>query len=121
MIDILEGFPDNVLAAACRGHVTQKDYETVLIPLIERKLQAHEKLRIYYEIGEDFSTIDPAAVFEDIKVGMSHLSRWERFAVVTDVEWIKMTMGTFGFFFPVEMKVFSLAEGHEARNWIVGS
>lgn len=121
MIEILDGFPDNVLAAACKGHVTREDYETVLIPTLDEKLKSHEKLRIYYEIAEDFSTIDPAAVFEDMKVGMGHLTRWERFAVVTDVEWIRTTMRAFGFLFPVEMKIFDLTEKQEARAWISGA
>jgi hypothetical protein len=28
-------------------------------------------------------------VWEDIKVDTEHFTRWERMAVVTDVEWIK--------------------------------
>jgi hypothetical protein len=32
MIEVLEGFGDNIAAYACHGHVTKADYETVLIP-----------------------------------------------------------------------------------------
>ena len=32
MIKILEGFPDNVIAASAAGRVTRQDYEAVLIP-----------------------------------------------------------------------------------------
>jgi hypothetical protein len=52
-------------------------------------LKNHEKLRLYYETAADFSGIDPGAVWEDIKVGMEYFTRWERMAVVTDIEWIK--------------------------------
>jgi hypothetical protein len=37
-----------------------------------------------------FSGIDAGAVWEDFRVGMEHLSRWERMAVVTDVEWLRL-------------------------------
>ena len=95
MIKVLTGFPDSVLAFACHGHVTKQDYESVLIPTVEKALDAHEKVRIYYEISPDFAGIDPGAVWEDFKTGMGHLSRWERFAVVTDVDWIRHTMHLF--------------------------
>jgi hypothetical protein len=119
MIEALEDFPDNVVAFACRGHVTRQDYESVLVPTVEKKLEEHEKLRVYYEIGADFDGIDPGAVLEDIKVGMGHLSRWERIAVVTDINWIKQTMRAFGFLIPAEMKFFPMSEVQSARDWII--
>jgi SpoIIAA-like len=44
----------------------------------------------------DLAGIDPGAMWEDFKVGMEHFTRWERIAVVTDVEWIKNTIKIFG-------------------------
>ena len=36
MIKILEGFPDNVIAASAVGRVTRQNYEEVLIPRLRR-------------------------------------------------------------------------------------
>lgn len=36
MIEALTGFPDNVAAFVCHGHVTRTDNETVLIPDVEK-------------------------------------------------------------------------------------
>jgi hypothetical protein len=119
MIEPLPDFPDSVIAFACRGHVTREDYEATLIPAVEAALERHDKLRLYYEIGADFSGIDPAAVWEDFKVGVEHWLRWERIAVVTDVEWIGQTMRVFSFLFPGEMRVFPTADAAQARRWIV--
>ena len=121
MIEPLPDFPDNVVAMACRGHVTRKDYETVLIPAVEAALGKHDKVRLYYEIGPDFTGIDPAAVWEDFSIGMSHLTRWERIAVVTDVDWIRNTMQFFRFLLPGEMRVVPVAEAGKARDWISAS
>ena len=118
MIEALTGFPENVAAFACKGHVTRDDYETVLVPAIESALAMNDKLRIYYEIGDDFYSIDPGAVFEDIKVGMGHLSHLERIAVVTDVDWIRLTMRAFAFLIPARMQFFATAGRDEARAWI---
>lgn len=119
MIEILNDFPDNVVALACRGHVTRRDYETVLIPLVERTLERHEKVRLYYRIGADFTGIAPGAVWEDFVVAMEHLTRWERVAVVTDVEWISQATRIFGFLIPGEVKVFPTAEAATARDWLI--
>jgi hypothetical protein len=119
MIEMLTEFPKHVLAFACRGHVSRKEYLEVLTPAVERALQQQEKLRLYYEIGADFQGIDPSAVWEDIKVGMGHLDRWERIAVVTDVTWIEKAMKVFGFLIPGDVRFFPIAKAETARAWIV--
>ena len=86
MIEHLTNFPDNVLAFVCKGRVTKADYDTVLVPAVIQTLKTRNKVRLYYETSGDFTGIDPGAMWEDFKVGMEHLSRWERIAVVTDVE-----------------------------------
>ena len=69
MIRMLTGFPDDVLAVACEGHVTRRDYEDVLIPAVTAALQRHPKLRVYYEVTPQFTGIDAAAVWEDFQLG----------------------------------------------------
>jgi len=118
MIEVLDDFPAGVLAFACHGHVTRRDYESVLIPRVNQALQEHEKLRLYYEIDADFEGIDPGAVWEDTLVGLKHLTRWERVAVVTDVDWIRRAMSFFGFLMPGEFKVYPTAGAADAREWI---
>lgn len=119
MIDPLPGFPDNVLAFACRGRVTRADYETVLVPAVERALARQGRVRLYYAIGGDFAGFDAGAVWEDFKVGMEHLTRWERVAVVTDVAWIRHAVQLFSFLMPAKVKVFPAAEADQARTWII--
>lgn len=86
MIEQLSAFPDNVLAFVGSGRVTRADYDTVLVPAVEQAFARHDRVRLYYKIGADFAGIDLGALWEDFKVGVEHLARWERVAVVTDVE-----------------------------------
>ena len=97
MITLLAGFPDDVLAVKCEGHVTRKDYEDVLIPAATRALQHHSKVRVYYEVALEFAGIDAGAVWEDFLAGVGHWSRWERIAVVSDVEWIRQAVNALRF------------------------
>ena len=118
MIEMLAGFPENVLAVACHGRVTREDYDGVLIPAVDAALASHARLRLYYEIARDFEGIDAGAVLEDVKVGVEHIARWERMAVVSDVEWIRNTIRAFGFLLPGRVGVFHLGEADRARAWI---
>jgi len=118
MIELLTGFPDNVVAVSGKGRITRNDYDTVLIPAVEAALKTHDKVRLYYEIGPDFGGYDPAAAWEDLKLGMEHFTRWQRVALVTDVDWIKNTMQIFSFIMPGDMRVFPTVNAKDARAWI---
>jgi len=118
MIERLQGFPANVLGFACHGVVKRQDYDTVLVPAVHEALKSHDKLRLYYEVAADFTAIEPGAVWEDFKTGMEHLTRWERMAVVTDVDWIKHAMQFFSFMLPGELRTFPLSQAAQARAWV---
>ena len=116
MIEVLSGFPENVVACAATGHVTGKDYDTVLIPAVA--LAKHDKIRCYYELGKEFAGMEAGAAWRDFTVGVEHLARWERVAVVTDVEWIAHTMNAFRFLMPGAVRVFPTSAKAEARRWV---
>jgi hypothetical protein len=118
MIELLKDFPGNVVGLVAKGHVTRDDYQKVVIPAVERALAQHDKVRLYYAIGSDFSGIDPGAMWADTKLGMGHFLRWERIAVVTDVDWIRLSVSAFGFLMPAAVNVYSTAEAETARKWI---
>jgi hypothetical protein len=121
MIRISSEFPDNVVAIACEGRVTRKDYDDVLVPAVKSVLQRHQKIRLYYEITPQFSSIEPGAIWEDFILGVETLFRWERVAVVTEVAWIRHAVNAFRFLMPAEVRVFGLDEAAAARDWIVAS
>jgi hypothetical protein len=121
MITTLSDFPSNVLAISGSGQITRGDYRDVVEPAVEKLVRDQGKIRVYYRIEADYAGIAPTAIWEDFKVGMSHLSRWERVAVVTDIEWIRHTVRLFGFMIPAEIRTFPLAEAASAREWIVAA
>jgi hypothetical protein len=119
MIEILEGFPDNnVLAVSAKDRVKEKDYDDVLIPKLKERLDRYERVRCYYELGPEYSGINLEAMWKDFLLGVRHLSRWERVAVVADVGWIRSAMRAFRFVVPGQMRTFSTSQASDARNWI---
>ncbi|MFY9655390.1 MAG: STAS/SEC14 domain-containing protein [Methylocystis sp.] len=118
MIETLRDFPADTVAVRCSGFVTKADYDQVLVPEVEQALKTNERLRLYYEIAPDFSGISTGAMWEDFWVGMQHLRRWKRIAVVTDVHWIEQMVLMFSFLLPGATRVFRAGEVGEARAWL---
>ncbi|HEX3457600.1 MAG TPA: STAS/SEC14 domain-containing protein [Candidatus Baltobacteraceae bacterium] len=118
MIELLSGFPDNVVACSGKGWITRDDYERVLIPSVERALGRNPRVRCYYELGPDYLGFYADAAWEDFKLGIEHLTRWERVAIVTDVEWVRLATNAFRFLVPGDVRVFSNNDRDEARRWI---
>jgi hypothetical protein len=118
MISLLDGFSNDVVAIAAHGHITADDYKTVLIPRVDAVLKTHPKVRLYYELGPDFSGFAPGAVWEDFVVGVEHLTRWERVAVVTDLAWINLAMAAFTFVAPGWARTFLTRDAAQAKAWI---
>lgn len=118
MIKLLAGFPANVVALSASGEVTRADYEKVVAPAVDRVLAQNDRVRLFYEIGPDFTGFDLGAMWSDTKVGMGHYLKWERIVVVTDVDWLKFSVLAFGFLMPAQVKVFPSAEVGAAREWI---
>jgi hypothetical protein len=121
LIELLAGFPNDILGFAYKGHVTKADYETVVIPAVVKALETRKKLRLYFALQSDFSGIDAGAVWEDLKAGISHLTRWERVAVVTDIHWVEQTMRFVNILLPCPMKTFPTSEDAQARVWIAAA
>lgn len=119
MIKRIEDLPDNVLGYEAIGKVTDKDYEEIIIPEVERIAKSFDNIRFLYLIGDKFEGFTPMAMWDDAKTGLKNLTRWEKVALVSDVDWIKNGVKVFGHLISAEVKVFDLGELPEARKWIV--
>lgn len=119
MIEVLSGFPPTVMGFAYKSQVTKEDYEYVLIPAVERALADYKKVRLYFQIDPDFAGMEAGAFWDDFKLGMGYLFRWDRIAVVTDVEWIRHTFKAFSFVIPCATRVFRLEEVSTATEWVI--
>jgi SpoIIAA-like len=121
MIEILADFPENIVAVAGHGVITRADYQKILVPQVEQALRKHSKIRFYYELGREFSGMEAGAMWEDFKVGFEHITRWERIAVVTDVEWIRHAINAFRILLPGSVRVFGTSETAQAHTWITAT
>jgi len=118
MIELLSGFPENVVAVSAKGNLQRQDYVAVLEPAVEAAFAKHSKVRFYYELGPELHGVQAGAAWEDLKVGVRHWTAWERIAVVTDIEWIRHSINAFAFLMPGRVRTFPQAEAEAAHTWI---
>ena len=118
MLETIQPSTGNVVAVRAAGKVTGDDYETVLIPQIEEKLKSYDKIRLLYQLGPEFEGYEAEAIWDDTKVGLKHLTAFEKIAIVTDSEWIIRAVKAFGFMMPGEVRLFANGELTEAQSWI---
>jgi hypothetical protein len=121
MIEPLEGMPPGVVGLRASGKVSADDYKQVLAPTLERALADGGKVRLVYELGPDYGGFEAGGVWQDLRLGASHFSSFERVALVTDVDWIRHAANALGFLMPGEIKVFPLAEQGAAAAWAAAS
>ncbi|CAB3803913.1 hypothetical protein LMG28688_05869 [Paraburkholderia caffeinitolerans] len=119
MIELLRDMPEGVAGFVAKQRVTRRDYERVVLPVMQTLFAVHGKIRCYYELGDEFSGMDGGAIWEDFKLGFEHPTRWERVAVVSDVEWLRVAINLLRFVISGEIRVFPTALSDEARAWVV--
>jgi len=121
MIEPLDDMPPGTIGFRATGHVTRDDYHDVLLPPMRAAAEAGD-VRMVFAVGPGFEQLEPGALLEDSKVGltlgMGHLRAWKRTAVVTDVEWIKKSIHMFTWLTPGEVQVFELDQLEDAKAWV---
>ena len=120
MIERIPGLPAGVLGLRASGQVSAADYETVLIPAVEEAFAQRAKVRLIYQIANDFTGFDWGAMWDDARVGLRHLAGWERVAVVTDVAWIRASMALFALAMPGMVRMFDGGDLDAAIAWTTG-
>jgi hypothetical protein len=118
MVEMIPDLPDDVLGFTAKGKVTADDYESLIIPTVERMFAREGKVRFLYHLGEEFTGFEGAAMWDDAKLGLKHLRGWEKMALVSDVEWIRAAIKAFGLVIPGHVRVFHNQELPEAKRWV---
>jgi hypothetical protein len=118
MLELMSGMPDTVVAVRATGQVSGADYKTVLIPAIEEKFQTCDRIRFLYFIDAEFKKFTTTALWDDARVGLHHLTGFERIAVCSDVSWIRTMVKGIAIAMPATLRLFETGELEAAKTWI---
>ena len=119
MLQPIAALPEGVLGFEASGEIQPSDYRDTLMPAVRDVWERGDEIRIVL-VFERWSGMSSGAVWEDLKVGMKHLTKWKRIALVTDLDWMITVTSLFGWMTPGELKRFPVAERDRAIAWVAG-
>lgn len=105
-----------VVEVTVSGKLTKDDYEQ-FVPVIERRIAEHGKVRILVRM-HDFHGWDAGALWDDLRFDARHFNDIERLAIVGDKAW-EHGMALFCKpFTTAEIRYFEREHEDEARTWL---
>jgi hypothetical protein len=120
VVEMLE-MPAGSIGFRVSGKITRDEYQAFLPP-VNQAIAEGRRLNFLIETADDFSGLDAAALWDDVKaagsIGLGHHSSWHRIAVVTDKDWMRHAVSAFGWLSPGELKVFEPGQLDEAKAWV---
>jgi hypothetical protein len=122
LIERIDEMPAGTVGLRAEGKLSKEDYVEQLEPALREGIDSGE-LRLVFVLS-DFDGLEPTAWFEDAKTGLGAIVRdhsaWNRFALVTDVDWVAKAFRLFTWATPGEVKIFWLDELDQAKAWVAG-
>jgi hypothetical protein len=116
MLQPLENLPAGVIGFEAVGELQASDYQDILLPAVRASWDRGEDVRIVL-VFERFDGMSGGAAWQDLKMGVDHLTHWKRIALVTDLDWMITVASLFGWMTPGELRRFPLAEREQAVAW----
>jgi hypothetical protein len=124
VVEQLADMPRGTIGVRMSGKVTGDEYHELVDPVLEA-LDRGEQVRYLVVTDPDFEGLDLDALWQDVKtagsVGLKHRKAWERFAVVTDKDWMRRAIGAFGWLSPGELRVFDPDQLEDAKSWVAAT
>jgi hypothetical protein len=118
MVTIITDVPHDVAGFSLTGKITGHDYETIVIPKIDEVAEQSGKVRFLLVLNTSIGNFNIKAIWDDVKVGLKHLSKWHKTAIVSDEKGVNLFTDTLGQLIPGETKSFTLAEVEKAKEWV---
>ena len=116
MLTLHEHPGTNVIEFSVNGGITKTEFQNIA-DKIDAVIALYGNVRLI-EVIHKIGSIEPAALWADLKFGPSHLKYFTHVAVVADQKWIEWITKASRPFLSAQMRVFHINEIDDARTWI---
>ncbi|MDQ1163027.1 STAS/SEC14 domain-containing protein [Chryseobacterium sp. SORGH_AS_0447] len=117
MITIIPEAPENVAAFSATGDVTKEDFQNLVLPHVQRKVDEYNELNYLLYLDTDLDKFTMGAWLQDAILGLKNLTQWNRAAIVTDKEGVQNFTDIFSVVMPGEFKSFPKGNLYNALYW----
>lgn len=107
----------NLITASGSGRISHEDYTERLIPALEAAVKDAGKVNLLYLLGPEFEGFDMQAMWDDTRLGMTHLNDFKRIAFVSGNDLLRNAVHAMSILMPADVRVFDLQDLEQARTW----
>lgn len=118
MITQLDNMPSNAVGFKAEGNITKEDFEQTVNPSVKASIEKNGKLNYLLVLDTALDNFSAGAWLQDALLGIKHLTKWNRAAIVSDSEGVRKFTDAFSVLVPGEFKGFSKSEQQEAIKWV---
>ena len=118
MITYLENLPANIAGFKATGEITETDFTETVMPKVKALVDKTDKLNYLLVLETSVKNFTIGAWMKDAMMGIKHLTKWNRAAIVSDVEAIRNFTDIFSYFLPGEFKGFEHKDLLDAVDWV---
>lgn len=118
MIKYLEDLPSNIVGFKATGDITEEDFIQTVMPKVKALIDKTDQLNYLLVLETSIKNFTIGAWMKDAIMGVKHLTKWNRAAIVSDVEAIRNFTNFFSYLMPGEFKGFKHTELQEAIDWV---
>ena len=108
MLSIIPDLPSNVVGVKATGEVTRQDFNAVVMPAVDALANQTDKINYLLWLDTDISKFEAGAWMKDALMGLKHLFKWNRVAIVTDQKGVEKFTDVFSYVVPGNYKGFSV-------------
>lgn len=106
MITQIENLQSNIVGFRAIGKITEKDFTEVVMPKVKLLIDKTHKLNYLLLLETSIKNFTVGAWMKDAMMGIKHLTKWNRAAIVSDVKAIRNFTNFFSYLMPGEFKGF---------------
>lgn len=118
MIQQIENLPGNMVGFRASGEVKEDDFKNVVIPQVGKLVEQTGKLNYMLVLDTDIKEFTAGAWLQDALLGIQHLTKWNRAAIVSDDEGVIKFTDMFSAIMIGEFRGFHKNELEKAINWV---
>jgi hypothetical protein len=107
----------NVLEMSIDGYITASEF-AALLKMMDEQFKQHSKLRLLIKVL-NLTGFEPTLIFHDVLFGIRHFFDLSHYAIATDQIWVKRGIIASRLFMLGQIRIYSLDELEQARQWIV--
>jgi hypothetical protein len=115
-VKMVEKHEGKVLELQASGKLTHEDYQQ-FVPEVDRLVKTHGKINVLFEMV-DFHGWEAAALWDELKFDLTHLSQINRLAMVGNKKWEQGMANFCAPFNHADVRFFDPTQYAEARAWL---